>query len=83
MGLSLQKGQSLSLTKSDGGSLSRVRMGLGWDSAAPTKRGLFGRVNRTQTQSELFIFITPRILRNDQDADEVTKPKQRPPEPPA
>lgn len=43
MGLSLQKGQSLSLTKSDGGSLSRVRMGLGWDSAAPVKRGLFGK----------------------------------------
>ncbi|KQQ27425.1 TerD family protein [Frondihabitans sp. Leaf304] len=43
MGLSLSKGQSLSLTKSDGGALSKVRMGLGWDSAAPVKRGLFGR----------------------------------------
>jgi len=43
MGLSLSKGQSLSLTKADGGSLSKVRMGLGWDSAAPVKRGLFGR----------------------------------------
>ena len=29
MGLSLQKGQSLSLKKNDGGSLTRVRMGLG------------------------------------------------------
>src|SRR5207244_179577 len=34
------------LTKADGGTLSRVRMGLGWD-AAP-KKGLFGR-SRTQT----------------------------------
>ncbi len=42
MGLSLQKGQSLSLTKKNGESLTRVRMGLGWDSAAPAKRGLFG-----------------------------------------
>lgn len=42
MGLSLQKGQTLSLKKNDGGALTRVRMGLGWDSAAPTKRGLFG-----------------------------------------
>lgn len=42
MGLSLQKGQSLSLKKNDGGSLAFVRMGLGWDSAAPVKRGLFG-----------------------------------------
>jgi tellurium resistance protein TerZ len=43
MGLSLQKGQSLSLTKSDGGSLTRVRLGLGWDSAVPAKRGFFGK----------------------------------------
>ena len=43
MGLSLSKGQSLSLTKTDGGHLTKVRMGLGWDSAAPVKRGFFGR----------------------------------------
>ncbi|PYI66829.1 stress protein [Arthrobacter livingstonensis] len=42
MGLSLQKGQSLSLKKNDGASLTKVRMGLGWDSAAPVKRGFFG-----------------------------------------
>ncbi|MGA7204739.1 MAG: TerD family protein [Specibacter sp.] len=42
MGLSLQKGQALSLKKNDGGALTRVRMGLGWDSAAPVKRGFFG-----------------------------------------
>ena len=43
MGLSLSKGQSLSLTKADGGNLSKIRLGLGWDSAAPVKRSLFGR----------------------------------------
>lgn len=41
MGLSLQKGQSLSLTKQDGSALSRVRLALGWDAVA-AKRGLFG-----------------------------------------
>jgi tellurium resistance protein TerZ len=40
MSVSLNKGQSVSLVKPGGGTLSRVRMGLGWD-AAP-KRGLFG-----------------------------------------
>jgi tellurium resistance protein TerZ len=40
MTVSLSKGQKVSLTKSDGGSLSRVRMGLGWD--AMKKKGLFG-----------------------------------------
>ncbi|WP_449374193.1 TerD family protein [Arthrobacter psychrolactophilus] len=46
MGLSLQKGQSLSLKKNDGASLTRVRLGLGWDSAAPVKRGLFGGLKK-------------------------------------
>ena len=41
MALSLQKGQSLSLTKTDGASLTKVRLGLGWD-AVPVKRGFFG-----------------------------------------
>lgn len=42
MGLSLQKGQSLSLTKQNGDSLTNVRLGLGWDSAVPAKKGFFG-----------------------------------------
>jgi tellurium resistance protein TerZ len=40
MGVSLTKGQSVSLVKSGGGGLTQVRMGLGWD--AVKKRGLFG-----------------------------------------
>lgn len=40
MSVSLNKGQTVSLTKSGGGTLTRVRMGLGWD--AVKKRGLFG-----------------------------------------
>jgi tellurium resistance protein TerZ len=39
MTVSLQKGQKVSLAKRGGGSLSLVRMGLGWD--AVKKRGLF------------------------------------------
>lgn len=40
MAVSLAKGQTVSLTKSGGGTLTRVRMGLGWD--AVKKRGFFG-----------------------------------------
>lgn len=40
-GVNLSKGQTVSLQKSAGGSLTRVRMGLGWDAAE--KKGLFGR----------------------------------------
>lgn len=39
MAISLQKGSSLSLKKEDGSSLTKVRLGLGWDAA---KRGFFG-----------------------------------------
>ncbi|MCR6687976.1 TerD family protein [Cellulomonas sp.] len=42
MSVSLNKGQSVSLAKSDGAGLTRVRMGLGWDAAKV--KGLFGRV---------------------------------------
>lgn len=42
MGVSLQKGQSISLVKQGAGRLTTVRMGLGWD--AKKKKGLFGRL---------------------------------------
>ncbi|MFG2086785.1 MULTISPECIES: TerD family protein [unclassified Spirillospora] len=41
MSISLQKGQKVSLAKPGGGTLSRVKMGLGWD--AVVKKGLFGK----------------------------------------
>jgi len=40
MSISLTKGQRISLEKRDGGTLTQVLMGLGWD--AVKKRGLFG-----------------------------------------
>ena len=39
--VNLTKGQTVSLTKKGGGTLTVVRMGLGWD--AVKKRGLFGK----------------------------------------
>ncbi|WP_396909629.1 TerD family protein [Mycolicibacterium sp.] len=40
MSVNLTKGQRISMVKNNGGTLTRVRMGLGWD--AVKKRGLFG-----------------------------------------
>ena len=40
MSVSMTKGQKVSLDKSGGGTLTRIRMGLGWD--AMKKRGFFG-----------------------------------------
>jgi tellurium resistance protein TerZ len=42
MSVNLSKGQTVSLSKQQGGTLSRVKMGLGWDAAK--KKGLFGKL---------------------------------------
>ena len=41
MAVSLQKGQKVSLTKSNPG-LSKVMVGLGWDEAPQKSQGVFG-----------------------------------------
>ena len=53
MSINLNKGQTVNLTKSDGGSLSRVRMGLGWDTKIVTKKGLFGGSKQVQKDIDL------------------------------
>lgn len=61
MGVSLSKGQSVSLVKSGGGGLTRVRMGLGWD--AVKKRGLFGsRSQSIDLDASALLFDTNRQL---------------------
>ncbi len=42
MGINLQKGQKISLSKESGGSLSKVVMGLGWDAKKSGGKGLLG-----------------------------------------
>lgn len=41
MGISLQKGQKIDLTKGGGGGLRQVMVGLGWDEAQPSSGGGF------------------------------------------
>ena len=44
-------------------------------SGIPLLGGLFGRANRKASRTELYLFLTPRILRTDADADSVTVPR--------
>jgi general secretion pathway protein D len=44
-------------------------------SGIPLLGGFFGRADRKNSQTELYLFLTPRILRTDADADSVTKPR--------
>ncbi len=44
-------------------------------SSLPLLGGLFGSADRRSNETELYLFLTPRILRTDADADSVTAPK--------
>ena len=41
-------------------------------SSIPVIGGLFGSSSRRSTSTELFLFLTPRIIRSDEDADSLT-----------
>jgi general secretion pathway protein D len=46
-------------------------------SSIPLLGGLFGRASRRTTETELFVFITPRIMRTDEDASRLSQPLQK------
>jgi general secretion pathway protein D len=43
-------------------------------SSIPLVGGLFGHASRHTTEMELFIFVTPRVIRTDDDALRLTTP---------
>jgi general secretion pathway protein D len=44
-------------------------------SALPLIGGLFGSADRRRSETELYLFLTPRIIRTDAEADSVTAPR--------
>jgi len=48
--------------------------GVPFFSSIPLVGGLFGHASRTTTATELLLFLTPRIIRDDQDVDDLTAP---------
>jgi type II secretory pathway component GspD/PulD (secretin) len=53
----------------------RTRSGIPLLSALPVVGSLFGTSSRHTTATELFLFLTPRILETDADVDSVTTPR--------
>lgn len=47
-------------------------------SSIPLLGGLFGHASRRATETELYLFITPRIIATDAEADSVTVPRLPP-----
>jgi general secretion pathway protein D len=54
---------------------SDTRSGVPILSSIPLLGGLFGSASRRRAEVELFLFLTPRILRSDEDAADVTTPR--------
>lgn len=50
--------------------------GIPFLSTIPFIGGFFGRYHRNSSETELFLFLTPRIIRSDAEADAITKPLQ-------
>jgi general secretion pathway protein D len=46
-------------------------------SSIPWIGGLFGRLSRRVTETELLLFITPRVIRGDDDAERLTAPLRK------
>jgi general secretion pathway protein D len=44
-------------------------------SRIPILGGVFGSADRSSSETELYLFLTPRIIRTDADADSVTAPR--------
>lgn len=48
--------------------------GVPFFSSIPFIGGFFGRHSRSTTETELFVFLTPRVIRSDEDAERLTSP---------
>jgi general secretion pathway protein D len=48
--------------------------GIPFLSSIPLLGGLFGHASRQTTATEIYLFLTPHVIRTDQDADSVTHP---------
>ena len=54
---------------------NRTQGGVPILSGIPLIGGLFGHADRSSNRTELYLFLTPRILKTDADADSVTAPR--------
>lgn len=55
----------------------RSQSGIPFLSALPWIGGFFGQASRSSTETELFLFLTPHVIRDDAAADSLTKPYQQ------
>ena len=70
----LEDGQTVVLGGLSDSERATSHGGVPFLSSIPLIGGLFGHASRQSTETELFIFLTPRVIRNDEDAERLTMP---------
>jgi type II secretory pathway component GspD/PulD (secretin) len=70
----VRDGQTIMLGGLQDQQRDRSRSGIPVLSGLPLVGPLFGATTHNDSQTELYLFITPRILRTDEDADRITAP---------
>lgn len=76
--LLIHDGQTIVLGGLTDDERSTTQAGVPILSSIPLVGGLFGHYNRATTKTELLLFLTPRVIHDDADVDDLTSPlKQR------
>ena len=70
----VRDGQTIMLGGLEDQQTDRSRTGVPLLSSLPLVGALFGSQSRNESRTELYLFITPRILRTDEDGDRITAP---------
>jgi general secretion pathway protein D len=71
----VRDGQTIVLGGMQDQQRERTRAGVPLLSGLPIIGGVFGSSNRRDNTTELYLFLTPRILRTDDDIKQVTAPR--------
>jgi len=72
--LLLKDGQTVALGGMTDSQHEVSQGGIPFLSRIPLVGGLFGHASRQTTEDEIYLFLTPHVIRTDQDADSLTQP---------
>jgi general secretion pathway protein D len=72
--LLIKDGQTVALGGLRDSERESNRGGIPLLSSIPLIGGLFGHATRSNSETELFLFLTPRVIRSDEESDSLTAP---------
>jgi general secretion pathway protein D len=75
--LLIKSGQTVVLGGLTDRQRDRTQSGIPILSSIPFIGGLFGQASRRSNETELFLFLTPRVITSDADAQQLTNPLQK------